>query len=292
VRQSWCVYWLAGLLELILGTQAHAQTNTQLRGIQATAPPQITSNRPGIAESEALMMPGAWQVESGVTVSASTDDGVDHRQWTIPELTLRAGLTRRVEVFLNATGFVLDVARDTGTSATTTGVSDVQLNAKLGLLTENSNVMTLSVAAGVSFPTGATVFSSGGYDPSLRVLWSKDLAGNWYIGGNIVLADTTIEERRTAAGGVGVSTGHAISGAWSWYVELFGNITQRDSSLWRLDGGVAIVTRPDLQFDVSAGRAVLSGSGAWFVSAGVSYRFRRSHKPRQPSGFGGHTSLL
>src|SRR5688572_10261158 len=157
VRQSWCVYWLAGLLELTLGTQAHAQTNSQLRGTQVPAPPQITSNRPGIAESEALMMPGAWQVESGVTVSASTGDGVDHRQWTIPELTLRAGLTRRVEVFLNATGFVLDVARDTGTSATTTGVSDVQLNAKLGLLTENSNVMTLSVAAGVSFPTGSGV---------------------------------------------------------------------------------------------------------------------------------------
>jgi hypothetical protein len=246
---------------------------------QTQAPPPITSNRPGISESEALLMPRAWQVESGVSVAGSTDDGVGHTQWTVPELTLRVGVTPRVELFVNATGFLLDVARDAGGDVTSMGGSDVQLNAKLGLLTEGPHLLTLSVAAGVSFPTGATVFSSGGYDPSLRVLWSRNLPRDWYIGGNIVLSGTTIEERRSTAGGASVSMGHPISDAASWYVELFGNITRRESSLWRLNGGVAKVVGADLQLDLSAGRAVLTGAGAWFVSAGISYRFHRAQGP-------------
>ena len=75
---------------------------------------------------------------------------------------------------------------------------------------------------------------------------------------------------------MGVSTGRPISDAASWYVELFGNITRRESNLWQLDGGVAFVVGPDLQFDLSAGHAVITGASAWFVSAGISHRFRRA----------------
>ena len=66
-------------------------------------------------------MPREWQVESGVSVAGSTDDGIGHTQWTVPELTLRAGVTPRVELFLNATGFLVDIASEESGGRTTTG---------------------------------------------------------------------------------------------------------------------------------------------------------------------------
>ena len=235
----------------------------------AQSPPPITSNRPGISESEALVLRHAFQVEAGVTYSAFRDEAERHQQLDFPEATIRVGLTERVEVFVAATGYFVDMTADAGT---TQGGSDVQINAKFGLLHRSS--FTLSAATGLSIPTGSTAFSSGGYDPSLRFLWSKSLPRDWSVAGNLVFSDVTIEENRRAAAGASLSTGHPLVHSASWFAELFGNATNDEGSLWRLDGGVAIPVRSDFQIDVSGGRTLATGPSAWFLGAGISARHR------------------
>jgi hypothetical protein len=237
--------------------------------VAAQSPPPITSNRPGISESEALVLPHAVQVEAGVTYSALSDDAERHKQVDFPEATIRVGLTERVEVFVAATGYFVDMTADAGT---TRGGSDVQINAKLGLLDRGS--FTLSAATGLSLPIGSAAFSSGGYDPSLRFLWSTSLPRDWSVAGNLVFSDVTIEENRRAAAGASLSTGHPLVHASAWFAELFGNATNDERSLWRLDGGVAIPVRSDFQIDVSGGRTLATGPSSWFLGAGISARHR------------------
>ena len=235
----------------------------------AQSPPPITSNRPGISESEALVLRHAVQVEAGVTYSAFSDDAGRHHQVDFPEATIRVGLTERVEVFVAATGYFVDMTADAGT---TQGGSDVQINAKFGLIHRSS--FTLSAATGLSLPTGSAAFSSGSYDPSLRFFWSKSLPHDWSVAGNLVFSDSTIEENRRAAAGASLSTSHPLVHAASWFAELFGNAANDEKSLWRLDGGVAIPVGPDFQIDVSGGHALATGPSLWFLGAGISARHR------------------
>jgi hypothetical protein len=217
-------------------------------------------------------MPGAIQVEAGSTLTVFSDEIGRHHLWDLPELTFRAGLNDRIEVFAVATGLWIDSVRDQGASIKTIGGSDVQLNAKFGLLTEDRHALTLSAAAGLSLPVGSAAFSSGSYDPSLRLLWAKGLPRDWSLSGNVDFSESTAKSDWRSAGGISVGAGHPMTRASSWFVELFGNVSSGDPSQWRMDGGFAVVPSSNLQIDVSAGKALAGGPSAWFVAAGISAR--------------------
>jgi Putative MetA-pathway of phenol degradation len=241
---------------------------------QTDAPP-LTSNRPGISESEALLVPRAFQLESGFTFAEFTsDDEVRHRALDFPEATLRFGLTPRFEVFTNVSGYFRDRGTANGVSDSTTGTSDLSVHAKLGMLSEERHGITLTAAAGVSFPVGSRAFSSGGYDPSLRLLWSRSLPRSFGLSGNVDVASIAVEDDRITASAVSLGLAHPLTESSSWFVELFGDFAEGDA-LWQLDGGVAIVTSDDFQIDISAGRTLQSGPSAWFAAVGITLRHRK-----------------
>jgi hypothetical protein len=92
--------------------------------VQAAAqsdPPPLTSNRPGIGDSEALVPRGAFQLEAGMQAQ-DAPPGSD-RGWTetFGQVTMRVGLTRRVEVYGGWDGVSLDRVRIDGESHIVTG---------------------------------------------------------------------------------------------------------------------------------------------------------------------------
>ena len=60
----------------------------------------------------------------------------------------------------------------------------------------------------------------------------------------------------------------------SAFAEVAGVILAQQPDAWTLDGGVAWVSRPNLQWDVSAGHTFLDRGDDWFVSAGITVRRR------------------
>jgi Putative MetA-pathway of phenol degradation len=242
---------------------------------QQSAPP-LSSNRPGISESEALLVTRAFQLESGFTFAEFGEEGERQRQVDFPEATLRFGLSPRLELFANGSNLVWNRTSSTGgASIAATHGTDLSLNAKLGLLSEDANRLTLSAAMGLSIPVGSEGESSDGYDPSLRLLWSKALPDDFGIAGNLNIASTTSDGRRDATGSASLGVGRPIAKSTSWFVELFGDFIKGDQAEWQLDGGVAIAATRDMQFDISAGRTLQSGPSAWFFAAGITLRHRR-----------------
>jgi hypothetical protein len=242
---------------------------------RAQSAPPLTSNRPGIGESEALMPRGAMQLESGLSASRSSSDGARTTTISTPEATFRIGLTPRLEVFAGGEG-LLWIRQSTDTaSVTARGASDLSIDAKVALLAQGDGPLTISIAGGVSLPAGADAFSSGGVDPSVRLLWSRALAREFSIGGNVAIAAVTDGDRRAATSALSAGLGRPLSESTSWFLELFGAIPRGAASTWTLDGGLAIVRGADVQFDVSGGRAVRGPGADWFISAGVTVRHRR-----------------
>jgi hypothetical protein len=245
-----------------------------LSGAPAAAQ-ELTSNRPGISESEVLLVPRAFQLESGLTFAEFDDGDGRHRQVDFPEATLRFGLTPRFELFANGSNLVWNRTTSTsGSSIAATRGTDLSLNAKVGLLSANANGITLSAAMGLSLPVGSDGETSDGYDPSLRLLWSKALPNDFGLSGNLNIAAATSDGRREAIGSASLGIGRPLASSTSWFVELFGDFIKGGQPEWQLDGGVAIAATEDMQFDISAGRTLEEGP-SWFVSGGISLRHRR-----------------
>lgn len=249
-------------LVLLCSARASAQT------------PPLTSNRPGISESEGLLVPRAIQLESGLTFAEFSDTVERHRVLDLPEATLRVGLTPRVELFANVSSWFLDHASLGDFSGNVSRASDSSVNVKLAWLSEERHGVTLNAAAGLSLPVGSDAFTSGGYDPSLRLLWSRRLPRDFGLSGNLDVASVTAGDQRVIASAASLGLARPLTASASWFVELFGDFVEGDAE-WQLDGGVAILTSDDFQIDLSAGRTLQSGPSAWFVAGGITIRHRR-----------------
>jgi hypothetical protein len=259
--------WIAGICAvglLVPATTAAAQP----------AAPPLTSNRPGIGDSEALVPAGAIQVEAGV--QGQGEPPGDGRRWaqTWGQLAFRFGVTPRIEIFSGWDGLSLERRRGAGTTRTVSGVGDLRLGAKIAVLNEDRHGMTLTISPMLSFPIGSSSFSSGSYDGSFRLLLARSLPRDWSVSGNVLFLRTSDEAGRYWNNAATIGVSRAITASVSAFVEMAGVLLAEQPDAWTIDGGVAWVARPNLQWDVSVGHTFHDRGDDWFVSAGITIRRR------------------
>ena len=238
----------------------------------AVAP--LTSNRPGIADSEALVERGAIQLEAGVQ-GQDAPPGSDQR-WTQiwGQLTVRFGVTERIELIAASDGLSVERVRVNDESRLVTGGNDLRIGVKLALLAEERHGLTLTVSPAWSFPVGSDAFTSSSNDGSFRVLWARSLARDWSVSGNVLFTRTTNAGDRYWDNGVMLGLTRAITPALGAFVEMSAGLVADRPDAYTLDAGVAWVAGPDIQWDVSAGHTFANRGDDWFLSAGITLRRR------------------
>jgi outer membrane putative beta-barrel porin/alpha-amylase len=241
-------------------------------GAQSVAP--LTSNRPGIGNSEALVGRGMIQVEGGMQVEGAPQQS--DQQWTQTwgQLTMRFGLTPRVEIFSTWDGLSVTRLQAGGASHILDGGNDLLVGTKLAVMTEARHHVTLTVEPAWSFPIGADAFSSNSNDGSFRVLWARSLPRDWSVSGNLLSTRTSDTAGRLWHNEAMLSLTRAATPTVSAFAELSGGPLGNRADVWTLDAGAAWVAGPDVQWDVSAGHTFNDRGNDWFVSAGVSLRRR------------------
>ena len=252
---------LAGLL--LIGVSAGAQTVTPL-----------TSNRPGIGNSEALVQRHAIQVEGGMQVEGAPSQSDQRWTQTWGQLTMRFGLATRVEIFSAWNGLSVTRLQAGSASQLVEGGNDLVVGSKLAVLTEARHHITLSVEPAWSFPVGSEAFSSNSNDGSLRLLWARSLPRDWSVSGNLLFTRTSDAVGRYWNDEAMLTLTRAITPTISAFAEVSGGPLGNRADLWTLDAGAAWVAGPDVQWDVSAGHTFNDRGNGWFVSAGVSLRRR------------------
>jgi hypothetical protein len=191
---------------------------------------------------------------------------------TAPGALIRIGLLPRLEMRLGGDGFLSENAGGVRTS----GYSDCELSTKVQLLDQHEAGTDLAVIALVSLPTGASGFSSGGIDPTLKIAWGRDMPAGFDVSGNVNFMSVTDDLGRFTQRAISVSVGHDLIAGFTGFIETysFTPMERGERSGVTLDWGLTHLIGRDVQFDVEAGRGLTAAAPDWFVGAGFALRGR------------------
>ena len=241
---------------LVAGNPANAQTPA------APDVPEMVTDRPDFTESSEIIPFGWLQLESGVSLEGDASS----RAFTAPSALFRLGLGHRTEFRFGAEGLV---SESTG-SVRQSGGSDLEVGAKIRILDADRAGIDLALLPMVSLPTGAAHLTSGGYDPTLKITWARELPAGFGLTGNVNLSSLTEDGTRFHQEAISFSLGHDLFMGWGGYAEAYGfsKMSAAEGAGITVNGGVSRLIGRRAQFDLEAGRGVTSAAPDWFVGVG------------------------
>ena len=244
------------LFGLAAGAPAYAQAPV------AVDVPEIVTDRPDFTESSETIPRGWLQIESGVSLEGDAAT----RAFTAPSALFRLGLGHRTELRFGAEGLV---AESTG-SFRRSGGSDLEVGAKIRILDADRAGIDLALLPMVSLPTGAAHLTSGGYDPTLKITWARELPSGFGLTGNVNLSSLTEDGQRFHQEAISFSLGHDLFKGWGAYAEAYGfsKMSAAEGAGITVNGGLSHLVGRRAQFDIEAGRGVTSAAPDWFVGIG------------------------
>jgi len=205
--QFTCALFLA----VVVGTLAQARAQTC--GANAQSP--IATDRPQIASSSIVVPCGSLQFENGFQ---ETGNG-GQQTLDFPETSARLGIAGKTELRFGAPDYFYNY--DTA-PAFGNGFGDLSLGFKQQLGPTRGG-FDVSLIPSVSFPTGANLISSHGYDPTVQLPWSRSLTKNWTVAGMFSVMWPTEGRRRNLTGQSSVYFDRQLMKRWDAYIEYSGS---------------------------------------------------------------------
>ena len=262
MQRLWQTFILAAL---VIGRAAVCEAQS------SPAVPELVTDRPDFTESSDVVGHRVVQIESGLTLEQSD---ATTRQVTAPQMLVRIGVGRRVELRFAGDGFVSQSVQTPAGHVRTSGRSDLELGAKVKFAEAAHAGLDLAVIPFLSLPTASDGFSSDGYDPGFKLTAARDLARGFGLSGNFNAASVTTAAGRTWAREASLSLGHGLGGPFGAYWETYGALAHGGCDC-TVNTGVTMAIGGNGQVDVEVGRGVGGQAQDWFV--GVGFAMRRLH---------------
>ncbi|MDH4275253.1 MAG: transporter [Gammaproteobacteria bacterium] len=178
---------------------------------------EVSGDRPDFTEATSTVPAGKLQLESGYTLASSKQSGSTARAHNYPEVLLRYGVTEALEMRL-VTGDLINY-RSAGGNATER--SDAALGTKFKLYKDAASPWKLSMLAALSLPSGSKNETTDGYDPEVKLAWSRELPSDIDVSGNLVWAMPTAAGKRHTEYGVSLSVGFEFVERTGLFVEVY-----------------------------------------------------------------------
>lgn len=210
--------------------------------VRAQSIPELVTDRPDQTESAVTITPGWVQFEGGVTRERYGGESA--------AVMARLGVVKGVEVRLAA-----------ASSLNSPSVSTVDFGGKVRLWDERGPRPEAALLAQTSIPTNGRVASG-----EVRLALARSLTEPLSLGSNVGAVWGNLRRRPEVL--YTLTAGLALTDQTGAFVEVFGEGEWPSAA-----AGLMYLVRPNLQLDVSGGRA-LRRSG-YFVGVGASYRLPR-----------------
>jgi hypothetical protein len=227
--------------------------------------PAIATDRPAVTASSIVVPIGSLQFENGLTETLNggqrTLDG--------PETLLRAGVAPDTELRLTAPNYF-------NQSSGMSGFGDLMIGVKRQF-GPTPGGFDVSLILSLSMPSGARTISSGGYDPSIQLPWSRSLSPNWTVAGMLSIYWPTTVGGRNVTGETTFLIDRQITKTSDAFVEYAGDFSGL-SPRHLIHFGTAFKPTPHQQLDIHAGVGLSRAAVDHFVGIGYSFRlqaFRR-----------------
>lgn len=253
----------AVFLSIALGTLAlHASAQQCGSNAQST----IATDRPQVTSSSIVVPCGSLQFENGF---AETANG-GQRTFDFPETAVRFGIAAKTELRFTTPNYFHNF--DTG-SGFTNGFGDLSLGLKQQFGPTRGG-FTISLIPSVSFPTGANLISSHGYDPTVQLPWSRSLTKNWTAAGMFSIMWPTQGTQRNLTGQASMFFDRQLLPPWDAYIEYSGAFPQRGGPQHLIDFGTAYKPSPHQQLDFHWTFGLSAATPDHSIGLGYSFRFQ------------------
>lgn len=232
----------------------------------STASTGITTDRPAIADSSVVVPNGWFQDENGLLDTANQA----RRTLDFPETILRIGIAPSTELRFVAPDYYQNSGTPFGPGS---GFGDLAAGIKQQLRGLPGG-FEASLVLMLSFPTGANGISSGGYDPSFQLPWSRKLSSSWTAAGMLSIYVPSQNGSHTVVGESTFLVDRQLTDAWDAFIEYAGDFPEAGGPRHLLHFGTAYKIAPQQQFDLHVGVGLSAAAVDHFIGIGYSFRFR------------------
>lgn len=231
----------------------------------------IVTDRPGFANSTAIVPAGILQLESGYQYDKSPGS---HRH-SLGQIQIRVPVAERMEFSLGVNSCLTG---ETGGVAES-GYSGSSLSLKEKLFSPgpgySGRMTALSAVFSTSLPSGSRPFRPAHLEPSAMIVTDLRLTGRATLTPFASYARASGQVRQINRLGAGLSLGAALSGKAGCFIQYFGlreDGTSGQDTHW-LCGGMTLLASDNIQLDWHAGLALDNPIRTYFTGIGFSTRF-------------------
>ncbi|MGK7397326.1 MAG: transporter [Candidatus Cyclobacteriaceae bacterium M3_2C_046] len=234
----------------------------------------INTDRPGQGTDSPLLLPlGAIQLEHGVYFQSDrTVEGIKTNSWLIPTGLVRLGVLKNLELRAGY-GFIHEEITGNDQDTNQSGLDALSLGAKVFITEQQGILPQLALIASFTLPgTGNESFQSDYLAPAIRILAGHSI-NDW-------LAITTNfdfnwdQELTQAIMGYAMSFDLSLSQKMGGFAEFYGYFPEISPAQHLFNAGLVYLIHQNLQLDTSASFAFSEPAPDYFLSLGLSYRFR------------------
>lgn len=239
----------------------------------------IATDRPSFTSAPRVVDPRVVQIETGIVAGRDRRDDLTATTLAVPDVLVRMGLHRRLELRVGTTGWIRQDSGRAGREATTS-LADTSVALDYQLATQEGAGLDLALIGGTSVPTGGDA-SSGTVDPFARLVWNRALGGTASLGGTLNWSRPTVpgpaQRERLRTLEASLVLGHGLGGTWSAFWEAVGRHQDLEAGAtsWFANAGVLKTLGDDWQADAWVGRGLNDVATDWAGGVGLSFRFRR-----------------
>jgi len=234
-----------------------------------SAPPTINTDRPAITDSSVVVPSGALLFENGFTETGNEGQ----RSFDFPETLVRFGITSKTELRFGAPDYFQNVDNGRGFGS---GWGDLSVGVKQQLVARDGG-FDIALIASLSFPTGADVISSHGYDPQLQLPWSHPISKNWTAAGMFSILWPTEGAERNRTGQASFLLDRQLTSQLDAFIEYGGEFPQRGGPQHIVHAGTSFKIKPNQQLDFHFGFGLSSAAVDHFIGFGYSFQFQSFH---------------
>lgn len=236
--------------------------------------PALEVDRPDVSNSTATVGPGVFQLETGVEYARSSAAASAAERRFALQVTLRAGLTDRLELRLEGEPLVTLRGEDPAT-----GLGDLTVALKYRVLDARDGAPALGILPFVTLPVAEAPI--GPERPDFGVVLLADFELPWQLGLGVNAALVGVGQSRPSGflvqGLASASLSREVTKSLSAFVELFyASPDEREGRhMVGADAGVVWTVTRDVAVDAAVATSLKGPLPDYALRTGVSVRFGR-----------------
>jgi hypothetical protein len=260
------------LFTAISSLQAQQAENDQPAEETIVLWPEMVTDRPTYSVSSTNLPANSFQIETGVIFEKTSEPEYNYDQWYVGTTLLRYGVWKRFEMRMAShyqitNGEILETQADT----TEQGFGPLNLGFKVHVIKEKGIRPEIAIVADI------TLRHIG--NESYRPMFSYPTAR--FTASHTLLEDLSLGYNAGFAYNGSNADGFFLYSAYMTYRmlpkltlfgEVYGNFDHGNLPNHRIDGGLTVLLRHNLQVDCSIGTGFDANIDKSFVNAGLSWR--------------------